>query len=492
VSSINLYLPIYLSCIYDIDVTVLQTRAPWQASNESIQAVIGMKNYRRVPTNEEHANLSNPFKFIKTVPGFTLDGSAAWIHMIGPIGVYYIYALDVHPAYQTAFANILWWMLKLRRRFATKDSVDAQTRSYSFVKWGRDVLARLEYLMPSHFCTFVFHLLQHACHTIFMTGPPHGTWAFVFERWVQIAKKLLHSSNNPMKAVVRAVMRQEWLTYFHKTSQADLDELLTPPSSHCATALLRPLGKAKRTQLNVRWRIDGISKLAKKQKAVFSNKTDWRHVYDFLLSEDPFYSTLCAFYERATNKRDKLLDEWDPSPAQRLALIQELSEKFNILLTSSELTQVLKGPPLAAKEYKRMEINGVTFVTHAYQRLNGQRDREHIFYVNQHQMDEFNNGRVSKDQIKYPVGRIDRILSISSSAVLRVAKHYYVLRIRNFQYLANHVSQLPHVAATGETQPFINAATVRPYNIALWPANARVVTERLLAVWIDPQHGDTL
>jgi hypothetical protein len=83
--------------------------------------------------------------------------------------------------------------------------------------------------MPTGFCTILLHLLHHACDVLSFTGPPHGTWMFVFERWVQIAKGLLHSPFSAAEGLMRAVMTHEWLTFSQYKTKKDLEALLTPP-----------------------------------------------------------------------------------------------------------------------------------------------------------------------------------------------------------------------------------------------------------------------
>lgn len=152
--------------------------------------------------------------------------------MIGPIGVYYIYQLDIHPIYKEAFSRTLWWLYKLRRRYVNKTSVSTDSKQFNLLKEGRERLAYLECLMPRHFNTIVMHLCQHICSVLFRTGPPHSTWMFVFERYVQIIKGSLHSGFSAAEGIMRAIMTHEFLLRYTYTTTKDLDELITPPPDH--------------------------------------------------------------------------------------------------------------------------------------------------------------------------------------------------------------------------------------------------------------------
>ena len=145
--------------------------------------------------------------------------------------------------YKNAFSHLLWWLYKLRRRFVMKNQCSETSHSFTYPKWGRERLAILEYLMPKHFMTIIMHLAQHLCKTLLYTGPPHGTWMFVFERWIQIAKGLLHSPFSAAEGLMKAVMTHEWQVRNSVKTKQDLDLLLTPPLSNLLeTRIITPLG----------------------------------------------------------------------------------------------------------------------------------------------------------------------------------------------------------------------------------------------------------
>ena len=154
------------------------TRMLFEASKQCLIELSGMWRHRRVPTNDEHANLDRLIDFDKQgKPCIDLESSAAYIHMAGPIGVYYIHAVDIHPGFKEAFSDLLWVLCKLRRRFVTLSQVNAAPTD-SYVRWLRRALARLEMLMPVHFCTINLHLLQHVPRHCASPAPcmARGTW----------------------------------------------------------------------------------------------------------------------------------------------------------------------------------------------------------------------------------------------------------------------------------------------------------------------------
>jgi hypothetical protein len=207
------------------------TRPPWQASNQSIQRLIKNFKFRKIP--DQHPNsINQPIGFNKDgSPTLLVKGSADWIHMIGHVGVYYIYQLDLHPYYKEVFSQLLWWMMKLRRRFVIKSKLN-ENNINSLPSIGRQILAMLEYMMPVQFCTILVHLLQHVCQVLLFTGPCHGTWMMTYERYVQICKGRLHSPFSPEEGLMKATMTGEWLTFFGYKTKEDLSNILTPPLDH--------------------------------------------------------------------------------------------------------------------------------------------------------------------------------------------------------------------------------------------------------------------
>ena len=177
-----------------------------------------------------------------------------------------------------------------------------------------------------------------------------------------------------------------------------------------------------------------------------------------------------------------------------VAIISNVESALAKVITNVQLLELIaKGPPLNVYEHKRVTINDVTFVTHSYERCKGRRSRKICFYTTPSQKDAFANPQAT---INYPIARIDRILVVQSTHLLQFMSAYKLLKVRNYKYVKEgHASELPYVdmlsqAETNNNQPFINANTVKPYNVALWPASANKLTKRFLAVWINPHHED--
>ncbi len=187
-----------------------RVKAPWQISNTCLRKIIYESHLRRVP-GASTDKMDCPFALDKYgKPKLVIEGSSHWIHMMGPIGIYYIHRSDIHPAYKHAFSYLLWWLNKLRRRYVHLEQIEEQ------VDEGKIALAELEYLMPGHFCRLTLHLLQHICKTLYLTGPPHATWMFVYERWVKLAKGIqlcfyIH------RYIIKIMNKYVFMHYFYNT-----------------------------------------------------------------------------------------------------------------------------------------------------------------------------------------------------------------------------------------------------------------------------------
>lgn len=448
-----------------------------------------MSPFRRVPTNEESASLDCPFGFDKNgSPKLLLDGSAAWIHFASPLGIYYVHATDLHLKYKNAFCDLIWVLHKLRRRFVTFDMLDPRSKKQTYVKSLREALARLECLMPLQWCTICVHLLQHACSVLQYTGPPHATWNFGYERWIQIAKKLIKATKDPIVTLLNGIVEHEWTMFQSFETTEDLEGLLTPPLSWLPSRVVQYLGAGKNVVLGIK----------PNHPCIPSKYNDWRLIFDFLLNEDPLFSVIGDEYKRchpAWKKIGMLVEIWKPNTQSLLTMIAAAKEK-QINVTSDQLMKLLTGPDRNAVEYKRMSVNGIVFVTGDFQKSKGRRSRNICFYVNSKQRNQFLDPKIPNDQIRWPIAAIERILLVKSTPLLSHQKIYKLLRIQNHAYQAAHPTQLPHVQPvlrklTVRVQPIVDAMCIKPYNIALWPANAHALTDKFVAVWIDPQHGDT-
>lgn len=465
----------------------------WQCSNERIRLLRTCRAFRRVPTSEDAQNLDNVLCLNKHgQPQLGIDSSSAFLHLAGPIGVYYIHATDMHPVYKQAFSDLIWCLYKLRRRFVTLDMLKASGRKATYVTYLRESLVRLEYLLPNHWNTINVHLLQHLCESLKFKGPPHGTWNFGFERWIQIAKGVLKSGKSPTIGLMRAMVEYEWTTFFSYQTPNDLDELLTPPLNANPFVTVRLLGNGRPIALT--------------DTPLYPNTPkrygEWRLVYDFILNEDPLFSIIGDEY-RATHRNWKqtgmIVESWTPNADSLMTMQQTILATLKINITHAEIMQLLVGADRNAMEYDRIQLNQTEFVTSSHQQAKGRRSRNVCFFSNQQQQDEYVNSTSRQDKINYPIGVIDRILLVKSTSILRFQTIYKVFRIQNYEYLTKeppHPSSLPHVKPiprhlTVQVQPIIDVMSVKPYNVALWPALATTSNGKFLAVWIDPQHGDT-
>ena len=66
-------------------------------------------DHRRVPTSDDAQRLDVMFGIDKRdKPKLMVDSSSAFIHLAGPIGVYYIHATDMFAEYKQAFGDLIW------------------------------------------------------------------------------------------------------------------------------------------------------------------------------------------------------------------------------------------------------------------------------------------------------------------------------------------------------------------------------------------------
>jgi hypothetical protein len=418
---------------------------------------------RRVPGRED-SRISQPFKVDdKGSADLCIEGSATWIHMIGPIGVYYIHKTDIHPTYKQAFSYLLWWMYKLRRRYIVKSMMQPTERGgeYTLFDMGREWLAKLEILMPSFFCTFVVHLLQHACSTLLYTGPVHGTWMFVFERWIQIAKGLLHSPKGAEEGLARGMMRYEWRVRNSYRTKDDLKSLITPPPSHIPEPIISLIGNGMIVKLD--------NDIGNRRAANNLSQTTHRLIFRFLCSNDPLTSLLQQglrkFLPQQAHSGEITLDEWDPSPEAIGWLIAEVEKLTQLKPTEQEIKKMLKGPSTTCLEYIRMEINGTTFCTLEHEGVDGTSTRCMIFYK---------MGKKGGEEV-LGTAHIERIYTITSNSVLRFGKVYNLIKVRNYVNAGEHESELLHVKPASmreniDAMPIIRPEDIHPFNIAAWPA----------------------
>ena len=420
--------------------------------------------------------------------------------MIGPIGVYYIYITDVHPTYKASFSGLLWWMFQLRQRQTFKNMLDPNNKKdFTFIDWGRERLAELEYLMPFHFCRFTIHLMQHACRTLWLTGPVYGTWMFVYERWIKIGKGFMHSSKSAGAGLMASAMTHEWLIRNNIQTQDDLNKLMTPPLSHFINKpKIRLLGKGQPSRIH---------------QNIIDITCDYRLICNFLLTNDDVMKIINAEFETTHLVQSKngslLIYNWKIPDLSYTKIKLEIKNKFNKDITEDEINKILKGP-VSIYEYARVNINGLTFVTDAHENTVSRITRKFIYYRkpldgkepadeeergNQSKTKKTNQKDKNKNKDKL-VARIDKIYNVLIRDVGDGFKTYTLLKITNYTYMKDdHESELPYVQKASEVQnvhdemPVILINDVLPVNIALWPSTLDTKST-FLVVHSDPFFGD--
>jgi hypothetical protein len=468
-------------------------RAGWQASNNCLQHIINTRHLRPVPGNEA-GDLDCPFRMNSDGPTLSIDSTAQWLRLIGPIGVYYIFRCDLHPEYQQAFAHTLWWIFKLRRRYTVKnmlrvrvsdsESVDEDedviededededdnngvtSDTYDLETYGRERLAVLEYLMPRHFCTIVMHLMQHACKTLRLAGPPHGHWMFPFERWIKMPKGRLHSGKGAAESIMKSQLEHEWLVQRQASTQAQLNSLLQPPPSHFPDAReVMPVGRSRTTPL-----------LCVNDP---NRHCDYHLIFQFLIQNDPVMKVLNTEFEKVhpEYKQAKIyFENWQPHILSLNVVLPQLRQLCNdATINADDVRIIIRGPSPQVQEYQRFSVNGVVFCTRAHEGARKRCTRRFVYYRFHGAVDS--NGVVC-DEV---VAQVERIYSVMSSSCLKTGKRYTLLRVTNYKYTPTpHPSELPQVKPIGMTKnvfakhsmPVIDAKDVRPIYIACWPAGA--------------------
>jgi hypothetical protein len=441
-------------------------RMGWQASNERLKELIKTRKLRQVPGSDA-GNMDCPFAMNKDGPALLIDSSAQWLRLISSMGVYYIYMLDLHDAYKEAFAHTLWWMYMLRRRFTVKDMLDPNKKTagkkgdITLVEWGKERLARLESIMPRPFCTLVMHLMQHACKTLRLAGPPHAHWMFPFERWVKLPKARLHSALGAARSIMKQMMEHEWITLLPLSSEEDRKSLMQPPLSHFPDKrFVEVLGTAKHVTLIPR----------------SDYKDDYSLIFRYLISNDTSLTILNDEFQRAnpTYRQGKIVFRlWKPSNDSMFNVL----EKLRVLHNRNDITDVdvmlmIKGPPREVHEFHRFSVNGVTFCTRSKESAKARCTRRFLYYRNEGA--KGNDGTV----INKMVAQVERIYQVLSTSCMKTQTLHTLIRVKNYQYVdGEHPSQLPHVEPAVANydlfkgMPVINANDVFPVNIACWPAS---------------------
>ncbi len=464
----------------------LKKRWPWQASNESIELVHRYSILRPTP-GKISCSIGAPFGFDKSGPTLDVRGSADWIHMIGPVGVFYIYQLDLHPTYQAAFSSLLWCLYELRARKITKDRLK-EDDPHGLPVRIQEALARLEYLMPNNFLTILLHLVQHICAVIRFTGPVHGTWMFTFERWIKRAKRVLHSGYSAAEGVMKNMMLERWTILNRYKTKAQLDELLTPPLDHL------PVNETP----NITRSYVLVGKAVPKKFVYSANPkrpNTFRLIYVWLLQNDPLFMAINKVYKSVVPESYytggvESIDVWLTTkyfkPDVHFSLVQAAAKQVGVTInTIDELATILRGPVHYAS-YKRFRINDAEFCNSEWEdRPSGTRSttRRCIKYrLTDPTMREFDFG--------FGYAMIEGIYEFRSHELLGSSTVYELLQIHNYARKTKqkwskkdsryevHPSQLTRVTrASQENNTYkhssiITMKQVSAFNVAFWPDGA--------------------
>jgi hypothetical protein len=399
--------------------------------------------------------------------------------------------LDIDVRYKESFAALLWWMFKLRQRQTFKRMLDPlNVDEFTYIDWGRERLAELEYLMPVNFCRITIHLMQHVCGSLRLTGPVHATWMFVYERWVKFAKGFMHSAKGAGVGLMSSIMTHEWLIRNSTTTREQLNELLTPPLSNFTT--------------HPKISLLGSFKPAKLETNIQTNRdrmNTFRLICNFLLSNDEsmiiINNEFVSSHPVQSKNGSLVIYEWIISDVSFQNIRNEILNKFNKNVTDEEIKLMLAGP-VVINEYKRIKINECTFVTDDHEAVVSRITRKYIYYRKQkeNRKNKKNNKKhkvVEDDEDEYEkvVARIDKIYAVTTRSPGNCYKTYTLLKVMNYEFEEDHESSLPHVSQMTEgnnvfkAMPIISATDVLPLNIALWPTSLNR-DNNFLVVHTDP------
>jgi hypothetical protein len=339
-------------------------------------------------------------------------------------------------------------------------------------------------------------LVQHVCAVIRFTGPVHGTWMFTFERWIKIAKKVLHSGHSAAEGIMKNIMLHRWSLMTRYKTKEQLDNLLAPPLDHQPvddtpdfTRSFSLVGKAE----------PKVFEYSENPKRV----NTFRLIYLWLLHNDPLFKAINAVYKSVVPKSyytggKESIDVWLRSrhwdEANHLRMVQNAAKGVGVNInTVDELANILRGPQYY-KSYKRCRLNGSEFCSTAWEvRDRGTRSttRRVIKYrLKDNSKREFDFG--------FGYAMIEGIYEFRSHSLLESSKVYQLLRIHNFSRkmvtptrYETHPSQLTRVARASKSNNVHYHSAVIPindvsaFNVALWP-DGDTANYFIVHVHVDP------
>ena len=183
---------------------------------------------------EDVGQLAQPFEIKTDKAGNTKVclrklNSSEWLHLAGPIGIYYINETDLHPRYKRAFTDVLWWLYEVRTRSVRisgmkkhENDEDYREGEYDYHRYWRENAVILEYLMPYNFNQIVVHLCQHIIDDIYYFGPVYAQWMYPFEATHGWLKNSYHGLKVPEESMCRVISSQ-WRTMLHEHDDVEDD-----------------------------------------------------------------------------------------------------------------------------------------------------------------------------------------------------------------------------------------------------------------------------
>ena len=259
-----------------------------------MQNLIDTAGERQVP-GESAGKLACPFRAVKrdSESGWCYSvaklQTADWLHMAGPLGIFYISQSDLHERYKRLFCQTLEWLRKMRRHTQSRSEL-VSNEVYSLQTYWWEQAVALEYLMPVNFLVFNLHLCQHVAEDVVRHGPVRSTWMFALESENGWIKRSLKSGKSPLEGVAREQQRRWRNTlaqHRHPTDKTHVQRLdylaLHLDEDRHNAAPLELLGTARTPEDTTRMRYN-------------VSNSDARLIYRYLLETDPVLKTIDDVY----------------------------------------------------------------------------------------------------------------------------------------------------------------------------------------------------
>jgi hypothetical protein len=320
----------------------------------------------------EHASkLACPFVYKKMRDGNVVIGVrkmqvSDWLHMAGPIGIYYINQTDIHDRYKLAFAHVLKWIHGyVRTRSVSISDLsedDHDTDRISALTYWKENAVILEYLMPRNFNQINTHLWQHAVAELLYAGPVYGHWMFPFESCAHWMKAMLHSPKSPEEGLARQ-LASEWRSMLHRYDNLD-------PKLELAK-IINPIVYRGRTPPVV----EILSRRGQVDPALFNPDTTDSHspyklIHAYFLANDRLSKFVQREFERVhtrTNQPNswKTFDirKWNMSDSSVQRILKEMTlNRVEPLPTRDDLEVVKLGPVAAdIQTISKLKVNETVF-----------------------------------------------------------------------------------------------------------------------------------